>query len=173
MEQIVRDNRISQLYEGTTGIQALDLLGRKVLMSQGESLKKFTKIVHKFCQSLEGNEELQPMVQQLALLNKEWGDVTMQLGMKAMKDREEVGGAAVDYLMYSGYITLAYYWLLMAATAQKSVAAGTDDSDFYSAKIKTAQFYFARILPRTESHKLMMLSGVDTMMSLDAEHFAF
>jgi alkylation response protein AidB-like acyl-CoA dehydrogenase len=173
MEQIVRDNRISQLYEGTTGIQALDLLGRKVLMSQGEALKQFTKIVHKFCKAQEGNEELKPMVEKLSALNKEWGEVTMQVGMKAMQDREEVGGASVDYLMYSGYATLAYYWLLMATVAQEKIAAGADDVEFYKTKIKTAQFYFARILPRTESHKIMMLAGVETMMSIDAENFAF
>ena len=173
MEQIVRDNRISQLYEGTTGIQALDLLGRKVLMSQGESLKQFTKIIHKLCKSLEGNAELKGLVDKLSTLNKEWGDVTMQVGMKAMKNREEVGGAAVDYMMYSGYITLAYYWLIMAKTAQEAINAGTDEADFYLAKIKTAEFYFARILPRTESHKAMMLAGVDSIMALDEAHFAF
>lgn len=173
MEQIVRDNRISQLYEGTTGIQALDLLGRKVLMSQGEMLKKFTKIVHKFCKANEDNATLKPMVEQLAKVNKEWGDVTMQLGMKAMQNREEVGGAAVDYLMYSGYITLGYYWAQMAEKAQAALDAGTDEADFYNAKIKTANFYFQRILPRTESHKLAMLNGVDSMLALDEEHFAF
>lgn len=173
MEQIVRDNRIAQLYEGTTGIQALDLLGRKVLMTQGEALKRFTKIVHKLCQSLEADESLKEMTGALAKLNKEWGDVTMQIGMKAMQNREEVGGAAVDYLMYSGYITLGYYWLRMAKVAQDALDAGTEEADFYKAKIQTAQFYFARILPRTESHKAMMLAGVDTMMAIDEAHFAF
>jgi len=173
MEQIVRDNRISQLYEGTTGIQALDLLGRKILMSQGESLKQFTKIIHKLCKSLDGNDALNPMVEKLSSLNKEWGELTMQVGMKAMQNRDEVGGAAVDYLMYSGYITLGYYWLRMAKTAQAALDAGTDEVDFYSAKIKTAQFYFARILPRTESHKSLALAGVETIMALDEEHFAF
>ncbi|PTY38049.1 acyl-CoA dehydrogenase [Saccharospirillum sp. MSK14-1] len=173
MEQIVRDNRIAQLYEGTTGIQALDLLGRKVLMSQGELLKKFTKIVHKFCKASDAKGALKPIIGRLAEVNKEWGDMTMKLGMKAMKNREEVGGAAVDYLMYSGYITLGYYWALMADKAQAAISAGTDDVDFYNAKIKTATFYFERILPRIESHKQAMLAGVDSMMDLDEEHFAF
>lgn len=173
MEQIVRDNRISQLYEGTTGIQALDLLGRKILMSQGEALKGFTKIVHKFCKAEAENTELKGLVEKLATLNKEWGDVTMQVGMKAMQNREEVGGAAVDYLMYSGYISMAYFWLLMAKTAQEKLDAGTDEADFYKAKIATAKFYFDRILPRTESHRLMMMNGVESTMALDEEHFAF
>lgn len=173
MEQIVRDNRIAQLYEGTTGIQALDLLGRKVLMSQGEMLKNFTKIVHKFCKANEDNAALKGLVAPLAKVNKEWGELTMQLGMKAMQNREEVGGAAVDYLMYSGYITLGYYWAQMAEKAQAALDAGAADVDFYNAKIKTANFYMQRILPRTESHRLAMLNGVDSLMDLDEAHFAF
>lgn len=173
MEQIVRDNRISQLYEGTTGIQALDLLGRKVLMSQGEMLKKFTKIIHKFCKASSNKGALRPIISRLAEVNKEWGDMTMKLGMKAMKNRDEVGGAAVDYLMYSGYITLGYYWALMAEKAQQAIDAGASEVDFYNAKIKTATFYFQRILPRIESHKTAMLTGVDSMMDLDEAHFAF
>jgi hypothetical protein len=113
------------------------------------------------------------MVDQLSTLNKEWGELTMQVGMKAMQNREEVGGAAVDYLMYSGYTSLAYFWLLMAKTAQEKIAAGTDEADFYKAKIATAKFYFDRILPRTASHRLMMLSGVESTMALAEEHFAF
>lgn len=173
MEQIVRDNRISQLYEGTTGIQALDLLGRKVLMTQGESLKRFTKIVYKFCQTIDDDSDLKPMAEALSAVNQEWGELTLQVGMKAMANRDEVGGAAVDYLMYSGYITLAYYWLRMAHTAQLALANGTEEADFYRSKIKAAQFYFSKILPRTLSHKQIMLSGVDVLMSLDEEHFAF
>lgn len=173
MEQIVRDNRIAQLYEGTTGIQALDLLGRKVLMTQGESLKRFTKIIHKFTKDLSKHKTLGGLSKSLAEVNKEWGDITLKVGMKAMKNREEVGGAAVDYLMYGGYITLAYYWLVMAKAAQDALDAGTEDEAFYKAKIQTAQFYFDRILPRTLSHKAMILAGVDSTMAIDESDFAF
>ncbi|KXJ54860.1 MAG: acyl-CoA dehydrogenase, partial [Neptuniibacter sp. Phe_28] len=95
MEQNVRDSRISMLYEGTTQIQALDLLGRKVLMTQGEALKGFTKIMHKFCQTEADNSEMQAFTQPLAALNKEWGELTMNVGMKAMQNRDEVGAASV------------------------------------------------------------------------------
>ena len=108
MEQLMRDVRISMMYEGTTGIQALDLLGRKVLMTQGEALKRFTKIVHKFCKDNEGNEAIAQFIAPLQEHNKEWGDLTMKIGMAAMKDRDEVGASSVDYLMYSGYVCLAY-----------------------------------------------------------------
>ncbi len=173
MEQIVRDARISTLYEGTTGIQALDLLGRKVMMTQGQSLKNFTKMIHTFCKEEEGNEELAMYTAKLNELNKEWGNLTTQIGMAAMKDRDEVGSASVDYLMYSGYVTLAYMWAIIARVAQKKLAEGTTEEDFYKAKLVTARFYFTRILPRTLTHANTMLAGADTLMDLDAEHFSF
>jgi alkylation response protein AidB-like acyl-CoA dehydrogenase len=173
MEQIVRDTRISMLYEGTTGIQALDLLGRKVLMTQGGALKNFTKLVHTFCKEEADNEELAPFVAQLTELNKEWGDITMKIGMSAMKDRNEVGSASVDYIMYSGYVTLAYLWAKMAKAAQVGLANGTTEEDFYKAKLTTARFYFARILPRTKMHAASMVAGADSLMDLAEEHFAF
>ena len=173
MEQLVRDTRISTLYEGTTGIQALDLLGRKVMMSQGQSLKNFTKIIHTFCKEHGNNEEMAMYTAKLSELIKEWGDLTTKVGMSAMKNRDEVGSASVDYLMYSGYVTLAYLWALMAKEAQDKLAAGTSEEDFYKAKITTARFYFTRILPRTLSHAETMVAGADTLMDLDAEHFAF
>ena len=173
MEQNVRDSRISMLYEGTTGIQALDLLGRKVLMSQGESLKTFTKIVHKFCQAAEGDEAMAPYVQPLNAINKEWGELTMKIGMSAMQNRDEVGAASVDYLMYSGYAVLAYFWARSAQVAQQKLAEGTSEEAFYQAKLATANFYFARILPRTRGLVETMTSGADNLMALDADAFAF
>ena len=173
MEQIVRDTRIATLYEGTTGIQALDLLGRKVLMSQGEALKKFTKVIHKFCQANKDNDDMKEFVEPLSALNSEWGELTMQVGAKAMQNRNEVGAASVDYLMYSGYVTLGYFWALMAKTAQQKLSEGTTEKDFYNAKVKTARFYFAKLLPRSAGHKATMLTGAESLMDLDQDHFAF
>ena len=173
MEQIVRDTRIALLYEGTTGIQALDLLGRKILMSQGASLRNFTKQVHKFCQTNEDNAELKPFIDQLSTLNKEWGDITMKIGMSAMQNRDEVGAASVDFLMYSGYICLAYFWAQMAKVAQEKLAAGTTETGFYTAKVQTAKFYFDRILPRTAAHAKMIAAGGESLMAMDEENFAF
>ena len=171
MEQNMRDCRISMMYEGTTGVQALDLLGRKVLMTQGGALKNFTKIVHKFCQANEGNDSVKEFVEPLAKLNKEWGDITMKIGMAAMKDREEVGAASVDYLMYSGYACLAYFWADMARLAAEKLAAGTSEEAFYTAKLQTARFYFQRILPRTRTHVATMLSGANNLMDMKEEDF--
>lgn len=173
MEQLVRDAKIATIYEGTTGIQALDLLGRKVLMTQGQTLKSFTRIIHKFCQEHEGNNDMADFITPLSTLNKEWGDLTMEVGMNAMKNRDEVGSASVDYLMYSGYAALAYIWALMAKAAQDALAAGTTEEGFYKAKLATARFYFTRILPRAKAHAASMVAGADTLMDMDEEHFAF
>ncbi|GGK04425.1 phenylacyl-CoA dehydrogenase [Pseudomonas matsuisoli] len=171
MEQNLRDARIAMMYEGTTGVQALDLLGRKVLMTQGESLKSFTKIVHKFCQAQADNGSIKAFVEPLAALNKEWGEITLKIGMAAMKDREEVGAASVDYLMYSGYACLAYFWADMARVASEKLASAEGDKAFYEAKLKTARFYYDRILPRTRTHVATMLSGADNLMSMDEREF--
>ncbi|PMR67709.1 acyl-CoA dehydrogenase C-terminal domain-containing protein [Halomonas heilongjiangensis] len=171
MEQLVRDARITRLYEGTTGIQALDLLGRKVLMSQGESLKVFTREIHKFCQAEEGNGELAEFVTPLVKLNAEWGELTMAVGVKAMQDREEVGAASVDYLMYSGYVTLAYLFARAAKQASAALAAGSDDAAFYHTKLHTARFYFQRLLPRTRAHAAMIQAGAGSLMALSSEDF--
>jgi len=172
MEQNVRDSRISMLYEGTTGIQALDLLGRKVLMSQGETLKAFTTIVHSFCKEQADNAAMAPFVGPLAKLNQEWGELTLQIGMAAMKDRDEVGAASVDYLMYSGYVVLGYFWARSALLAQQALAADSDEAAFYRAKLATADFYYQRILPRTRSLAATMTAGAASLMQLDADAFA-
>ena len=127
--------------------------------------------MHKFCQANEGNEAVQEFVTPLAALNKEWGELTMKVGMAAMKDREEVGAASVDYLMYSGYACLAYFWADMARLAAEKLAAGTSEAAFYTAKLQTARFYFQRILPRTRTHVVTMLSGANNLMDMKEEDF--
>lgn len=165
MEQIVRDARISTLYEGTTGIQALDLLGRKVLGSGGKLLLGFAELIDQFCDENAG-DELAEFVEPLKAMKDEWLGVSMQIGEAAMANPDDAGGAAVDYLMYSGYITLAYFWARMAAVAKKKIAEGDGDVSFYEAKIITATFYYERLLPRTHSLKATMLSGSDNLMAM-------
>ncbi|MDR6165382.1 acyl-CoA dehydrogenase C-terminal domain-containing protein [Pseudomonas fluorescens] len=172
MEQLVRDCRIAPIYEGTNGIQALDLLGRKVLGSQGKLLRGFTKIVHKFCAANADHAQLGSFVAQLNGLNQQWGDLTMKVGMAAMKNPDEVGAASVDYLMYSGYIILGYLWLRMALVAQAQLDAGEGESDFLKGKLATCEFYFKRLLPRTAAHQTAIEAGSDCLMTLPAESFA-
>ena len=172
MEQLVRDCRIAPIYEGTNGIQALDLLGRKVLGSQGKLLRGFTKIVHKFCAANANHAQLGSFVAQLNGLNQQWGDLTMKVGMAAMKNPDEVGAASVDYLMYSGYIVLGYLWLRMALVAQAQLEAGEGEADFLKGKLATCEFYFKRLLPRTASHQAAIEAGSDCLMNLPAQAFA-
>ncbi|MGQ9425743.1 acyl-CoA dehydrogenase C-terminal domain-containing protein [Gilvimarinus sp. F26214L] len=172
VEQNVRDARIAMIYEGTNGIQALDLLGRKVLKDQGQTLRIFTKKIHKYCEAQAGNSAMSEFVEPLNRLNKEWGDLTMHVGTRAMKNMDELGGASFDYLMYSGYVTLAWFWARAAEVATRKLEEGTSDEDFYRAKLQTAQFYFRRILPRTLTLAETIKDGVDSLMALDESQFA-
>ncbi|NKB34417.1 MAG: acyl-CoA dehydrogenase [Pseudomonadales bacterium] len=171
MEQIVRDARISMLYEGTTGIQSLDLLGRKVLATRGEMLRYWTRVIHRFCRDNE-IRKMSEFIRPLRRYYREWGTFTRKVGLKAMKNREEVGAASVDYMMYSGYVTLAYFWAAMADASYRAIEAGAEDTAYYESKIKTARFYYKRILPRAKSHKEIMLSGARSLMELDSEDFS-
>ncbi len=172
MEQNVRDARIAMIYEGTNGIQALDLLGRKVLQNQGQSLRLFTKEIHQFCKAHASDPAMAEFLAPLSKLNQEWGELTTHVGVRAMKNPEEMGGAAMDYLMYSGYVSLAYLWARAAAAAYKALLGGTTDKGFYQAKVQTAQFYFRRILPRTLTLSATIKDGVDALMAIDEGQIA-
>ncbi|MFK7829616.1 MAG: acyl-CoA dehydrogenase C-terminal domain-containing protein [Congregibacter sp.] len=172
MEQIVRDARIATLYEGTTGIQALDLLGRKVLGSGGKLLMGFTETIGTFIEE-NSDEAVAEFMTPLAHYKDEWLTISLQVGEKAMANPDEAGAASVDYLMYSGYVVLAYFWARMAVVAQQKVAAADGDTAFYEAKLMTARFYFERLLPRAISHKEVMLSGSDNLMDMPEAMFAF
>ncbi|MEH6549802.1 MAG: acyl-CoA dehydrogenase C-terminal domain-containing protein [Pseudomonadales bacterium] len=172
MEQIIRDGRISTVYEGTTGIQALDLVGRKVMGSGGELLRNFTKQIYKYCQAHEANEAMAAFVEPLSRYNQQWGDITGRLGELAMEDPDNIGAGSVDFTMYSGYVAMAYMWAQMAELAQSKIAAGSDDP-FYKTKLATAKFYFSRVLPRAAAHAEATVAGADSVMSLSAEEFSF
>ena len=171
VEQNVRDARIGMLYEGTTCIQALDFIGRKVLGSGGVLLQNFTREIHHFCKENAEVAELQEFIEPLQALNKKWGELTLHIGTKAMENADEAGAASVDYLMFSGYSCLAYFWAKAAFKAQAALAAESSEGEFYEAKLKTARFYYQRILPRTSTCEAAILSGADNVMSLEVEAF--
>ena len=167
MEQLARDARITTLYEGTTGIQALDLLGRKILQQQGAGLQVFLGMIEEFCAQHEGNPAAAEFVAPLRALAAEWLQLTMQVGQRAIANADEVGAAAYDYLMYSGYAALAYWW---ARSVVASEASQRSDA-FKAGKRETARFYFARILPRTVTHAAAIGSELSTLMALEADAF--
>ena len=148
MEQYVRDARINMIYEGTNTVQSLDLLGRKVLADNGAKLKKFGKIVQQFVEDEGVNENMQEFVNPLADLGDKVTKLTMEIGMKAMGNADEVGAAAVDYLRVCGHLVFAYFWARMAKVALAKQESG---DPFYKAKLATARFYFAKLLPETAS----------------------
>jgi alkylation response protein AidB-like acyl-CoA dehydrogenase len=177
MEQIARDARIATLYEGTTGIQSLDLLGRKVLMSnKGQSIRDFSKVIFAFAKPhLLSRGPVGSMARTLCKRAVEWNLMTLRIMLGASKDRELVGSASVDYLMYSGYVMMGYFWALQA---EKSAALlengkGEESNDFYTSKIQTAEFYFDRLLPRASAHKKSAVSSTKSLMQMDNEHFNF
>ncbi len=175
MEQIARDARISTLYEGTTGIQALDLLGRKVLLgTRGKVVREFTGQIGKFALEHMSNAKLRSYSTQLARYAAEWNVLTMRVMLMARKDREVVSAASHHFLMYSGYVMMAYFWAVQAAVASKKLAQGGDEKpEFYKGKIATARFYFDHLLPRAKGHASSMVKPSRSLIKLPVESFVF
>ena len=173
MEQIMRDARIAPIYEGTNGIQALDLLGRKVMGSKGELLSYFTKEVRQFIAANEANAEMAQFLQPLAVNVDRWETLTRELGGRIQENADELGAASFDYLMYAGYTVLGYIWALSASVALSKLAEGTSEEAFYQAKVQTAQFYFKRLLTRNEGLAASLNDGADSLMAMEADHFVF
>ncbi|MCK9514891.1 MAG: acyl-CoA dehydrogenase C-terminal domain-containing protein [Ottowia sp.] len=166
MEQFARDARINLIYEGTNTIQALDLLGRKVLANQGQSLRKFGKQVQELVVAHMADDKMAEFIQPLRKLAEEFTQFTMDIGMSAMSDADEVGAAATDYLRAAGHLVFGYFFARMAAVAHDKIAAGSDDP-FYPAKLQTARFYFARLFP--EATLLMQTARSGAANLLDTE----
>ncbi len=167
IEQLARDARITTIYEGTTGIQALDLIGRKTAASQGAGLKLFLGMVEEFAKQHEGDAALAEFIGPLRAKAVEWGAMTREILQRAASNPEELGAASYDYVFYSGYVTLAYWWARSVAAAD----ASSRPQAFKDAKRETARFYFARILPRTLAHKAAIDAGAASLMAMPAAHF--
>ena len=167
MEQLARDARITTLYEGTTGIQALALMGRKTMQLKAAGLKAFLAMIQSLCAEHADDDAMAEFIGPLREKAAEWEQLTRDIAARASSDPEEIGAASWDYLFYSGYVTLAYWWARSVAAAR----AGSQTEQFKQAKLETARFYFARILPRTRAHKAAIESGTAPLMALDAEHF--
>jgi len=168
MEQFVRDARINMIYEGTNTIQSLDLLGRKVLGDMGSKLKRFGKLVEQFVEAEGGRKDMAEFIDPLVDIGEKVKKLTMELGMKAMTNKNEVGAAAVPYLRVVGHFVYAF---LFAKMAKISLDKKDSGDDFYKAKLATARFYFAKLLPETAYQIRVARSGSESLMALDAELF--
>ncbi|WP_428420542.1 acyl-CoA dehydrogenase C-terminal domain-containing protein [Methylibium sp.] len=168
MEQYVRDARINMIYEGTNTIQSLDLLGRKVLADNGAKLKKFGTLIAGFVEDEGTSEAMQEFVNPLADLGDKVTKLTTELGMKAFGNADEVGGAAVDYLRIVGHLVFAYFFARSARIALDRQSSG---DPFYTAKLATARFYFAKLLPETAGLIRSARAGVKPLLEMDEALF--
>ncbi|MBV8467537.1 MAG: acyl-CoA dehydrogenase C-terminal domain-containing protein, partial [Burkholderiales bacterium] len=168
MEQYVRDARINMIYEGTNTIQSLDLLGRKILMDNGAKLRKFGEKVKAFVEEYGTDEAMSEFITPLGDIGDKVTKLTMEIGMKAMQNPDVVGAAAVDYLRVVGHMTFAYFFAQMAKVALAKQGSG---DPFYKAKLATARFYFAKLLPETAGLIRSARAGLEPLMEMDEALF--
>ncbi|WP_260924908.1 acyl-CoA dehydrogenase C-terminal domain-containing protein [Novosphingobium sp. 9] len=171
VEQYARDARIAMIYEGTNGIQALDLVGRKLPAHMGRYLRAFFHPVAAFIEAHKDDEGTEPLFK---ALEQAFGALQLSTGtiaQKGLKDPEEAGAAATDYLRLMGLVAMGHCFAKSVVLARAKLAEGSAEAGFYKAKITTAQFFFDRILPQATAAFLAIKSGKASMMALDADEF--
>ena len=177
MEQILRDSRIATLYEGTTGIQALDLVGRKVLMDKFKQLNVFTGEMLSFAgqflpwKKSPQAKQMRKQAWTVAKLAIKWRYLAYRMAMRAKKNPDNVGASSVDFLMYSGYAYMGFMWAKMSFAAHKQLAAGEADKNFLESKLHSAEFFFERILPRADAHAKTLSANLESLMAMPTSYF--
>ena len=172
MSQFVRDARIAQIYEGTNGVQAMDLCGRKLAQEGGAAVQAFFKVVGEDIAEAKGDEMLAPLAEALEKALGQQQAATMWFMQNAMQNPNHLGAGAHHYMHIMGIVTLGWMWLRMAKVAQTALAAGTDDKAFYEAKLTTARYYMDRYLPDAGALRRKLETGSDSMMALGEDAFA-
>jgi hypothetical protein len=170
MEQFVRDARIAMIYEGANGIQALDLVGRKLPRGGGRAAMAFFAEVQSFAKENGASEEMKPFIGPLSTALGHLNQATMWLMQNAMAKPDNAGAAATDYMHLFGLTAFAYMWARMVKVAQDKIAA-SGATPYLSAKLMTGRFFMERMLPETGAHLARIQSGADSMMALPAEAF--
>ncbi|WP_339514061.1 acyl-CoA dehydrogenase C-terminal domain-containing protein [Pseudomonas sp. RL_15y_Pfl2_60] len=173
IEQLMRDSRITQLYEGTNGIQALDYIRRKLLGDGGQQLTELCDEFSQLCAAQAQRPALQAMAATVQSRVVECGELTAQVIAACQRNPQEIGACSVDFLQYCAYVLLAGFWLQAAARAQDQLDAGDTDAEFYQAKLHSANFYLQRVLPRASMHREAILGGADCLMAMPESSFAF
>ena len=173
IEQLMRDSRITQLYEGTNGIQALDYIRRKVLGDGGAELSALQAEFSELCDAQVGRPALAEMAKSVQARLGEWRELSSAVIAASQRDVQEIGAVSVDFLQYSAYVLLAGFWLQAAARAQDALEAGDGEAAFYQAKLQSADFYLRRVLPRASAHRESLLGGANCLMAMDEASFAF
>jgi hypothetical protein len=171
VEQYMRDARIAMLYEGTNGIQALDLVGRKLPADMGRKLRGLFHPIAAFIEDNGADAGLAPFVTGLKRAFEALQGATALIAERGMRDPEEAGAAATDYLRLMGLVAMAYVFARAVKVAQARLAEGSDDAAFYTAKIHTARFFYDRLLPQATAAFLAIKAGKASTMALDEAAF--
>ena len=167
IEQYVRDARIAMIYEGTNGVQAMDLVGRKLAAKGGRAIQAFLSLVTRKVAEVSPDRAIKPFADQLSAAMADLQAATLWFMANAMRDPDNAGAGAVPYMHLTGLVAVGYMWLLMA-----DAAAGLPDDSFAQAKLVTARFYGERLLPRTASLRREIEGGAEALMALPPELFA-
>jgi acyl-CoA dehydrogenase len=172
LEQFVRDARIAMIYEGTNGIQSLDLVGRKLPMNGGKTVMAFFEMVKGFIKENEGDATLgQGFLDPLKAASKDLQAAAMYFMAEGVKNPNNALAGSYDFMTLFGHVCMGLMWARMAKAAQAALDAGASDRDFYEAKIATGRYYMARQLPATATHLARIQSGAEPVMALDAANF--
>jgi alkylation response protein AidB-like acyl-CoA dehydrogenase len=169
MEQLVRDARIAQIYEGANGIHALDLTGRKLSMHNGRLVKRYLKILNSFLADQSGDAALEDFIEPLAGAVASLDSATRWVAEAGKRNPEEIGAASYDYMKLMALVSFGYMWARTAVIATKKLPG--DNSGFYQTKLTTARFFMKRLLPQTEALEKSLRAGSDSLMDLPAESF--
>jgi hypothetical protein len=171
MEQLLRDARIAQLYEGANGIQALDLVGRKLPAHFGRYLRTFFHPVMAFIEQHQADQAMAEFVLPLAKAFARLQQITLHVAQQGLKDPDEAGAASSDYLRLFALVAMAYVWARMAGIARSRLAEGTDDAAFYQAKINTARFFMTKLLPESGALFAQIMAGSAPLMEFEDAAF--
>lgn len=170
VEQYFRDVRIKPIYEGTNGVQSMDLLGRKVLMDGGERLQMVGGVIEGFLKQHGSNPAIAAYAPALAKVLQQLGGLAQELGQRAKENPAEVGAAATDFLRVTGHALFGYLWCQAAVIAQAELDAG-NDPEFHTAKLQTARFYFERLFPEAQLHLKLAQVSAESVMALEEAAF--
>ncbi|MEE2634771.1 MAG: acyl-CoA dehydrogenase, partial [Pseudomonadota bacterium] len=173
MSQYTRDARIAQIYEGANGVQALDLVGRKLAQDGGKHVMAFFELVKNFCKENAGISEdyAKDFIEPLKAASKDLQAAGMYFMQNGMKNPNNALSGSYDFMHMFGHVCLGLMWAQMAKAAHAALEAGTSDAAFYKTKLTTGRYYMARRLPATQLHLVRIQSGADTVMALDAASF--
>ncbi len=172
LEQFVRDARIAMIYEGTNGIQSLDLVGRKLPANGGKAIMAFFEMVKTFIKENEGNEALKTgFLDPLKAASKDLQAAGMYFMQEGMKNPLNALSGSYDFMHLFGHTVVGLMWAEMAKAAMEALESGASDTEFYETKIATGRYYMARQLPMTATHLARIQSGAEPVMALDAANF--